>query len=122
MIRRPPRSTRTDTLFPYTTLFRSFVVIAIILGFAAPSDGCAEQRVSRFIESEASSPLPQYFKTGAEMAFRIISERGYLRHSLYFYDTPRASHRSVEKEDFVRFLSVPMMPGDRKSTRLNSRH
>src|SRR3546814_8484965 len=25
MIRRPPRSTRTDTLFPYTTRFRSFV-------------------------------------------------------------------------------------------------
>src|SRR3546814_11974821 len=25
MIRRPPRSTRTDTLFPYTTLFRSMV-------------------------------------------------------------------------------------------------
>src|SRR3546814_6880889 len=25
MIRRPPRSTRTDTLFPYTTLFRSFM-------------------------------------------------------------------------------------------------
>src|SRR3546814_21090711 len=24
IIRRPPRSTRTDTLFPYTTLFRSF--------------------------------------------------------------------------------------------------
>src|SRR3546814_10213136 len=27
MIRRPPRSTRTDTLFPYTTLFRSIVGI-----------------------------------------------------------------------------------------------
>src|SRR3546814_1110299 len=27
MIRRPPRSTRTDTLFPYTTLFRSIVLI-----------------------------------------------------------------------------------------------
>src|SRR3546814_19726784 len=27
MIRRPPRSTRTDTLFPYTTLFRSPSVI-----------------------------------------------------------------------------------------------
>src|SRR3546814_19062293 len=27
MIRRPPRSTRTDTLFPYTTLFRSDLVI-----------------------------------------------------------------------------------------------
>src|SRR3546814_6567642 len=28
MLRRPPRSTRTDTLFPYTTLFRSNVVTA----------------------------------------------------------------------------------------------
>src|SRR3546814_17572240 len=28
MIRRPPRSTRTDTLFPYTTLFRSLLVLA----------------------------------------------------------------------------------------------
>src|SRR3546814_17591155 len=27
MIRRPPRSTRTDTLFPYTTLFRSLVTV-----------------------------------------------------------------------------------------------
>src|SRR3546814_18334678 len=29
MIRRPPRSTRTDTLFPYTTLFRSEIKGAI---------------------------------------------------------------------------------------------
>src|SRR3546814_19799621 len=29
MIRRPPRSTRTDTLFPYTTLFRSPVLAAL---------------------------------------------------------------------------------------------
>src|SRR3546814_4539641 len=28
MVRRPPRSTRTDTLFPYTTLFRSPHVVA----------------------------------------------------------------------------------------------
>src|SRR3546814_14529348 len=27
MIRRPPRSTRTDTLFPYTTLFRSMLFV-----------------------------------------------------------------------------------------------
>src|SRR3546814_18658979 len=33
MIRRPPRSTRTDTLFPYTTLFRS-------------ADGAAEHRLA----------------------------------------------------------------------------
>src|SRR3546814_17239579 len=31
MIRRPPRSTRTDTLFPYTTLFRSIVASALTL-------------------------------------------------------------------------------------------
>src|SRR3546814_4857959 len=29
MIRRPPRSTRTDTLFPYTTLFRSFHTLLV---------------------------------------------------------------------------------------------
>src|SRR3546814_5994198 len=29
MIRRPPRSTRTDTLFPYTTLFRSSVYLTV---------------------------------------------------------------------------------------------
>src|SRR3546814_18844903 len=28
MIRRPPRSTRTDTLFPYTTLFRSGICVS----------------------------------------------------------------------------------------------
>src|SRR3546814_12622783 len=36
MIRRPPRSTRTDTLFPYTTLFRSL---------GAGNDPCARFRV-----------------------------------------------------------------------------
>src|SRR3546814_10589176 len=32
MIRRPPRSTRTDTLFPYTTLFRSPALTAKVSG------------------------------------------------------------------------------------------
>src|SRR3546814_14315387 len=32
MIRRPPRSTRTDTLFPYTTLFRSDAWQTVLLG------------------------------------------------------------------------------------------
>src|SRR3546814_13511388 len=36
MIRRPPRSTRTDTLFPYTTLFRSSTVLLKLL--CAPDD------------------------------------------------------------------------------------
>src|SRR3546814_967611 len=37
MIRRPPRSTRTDTLFPYTTLFRSRMI---------PAAGCRTWRSS----------------------------------------------------------------------------
>src|SRR3546814_10949444 len=36
MTRRPPRSTRTDTLFPYTTLFRSGVSLAMTVPSAKP--------------------------------------------------------------------------------------
>src|SRR3546814_10157705 len=39
MIRRPPRSTRTDTLFPYTTLFRSRFVARAARLFAHPGFG-----------------------------------------------------------------------------------
>src|SRR3546814_13406980 len=39
MIRRPPRSTRTDTLFPYTTLFRSRVNVRFGHGYQAFSPG-----------------------------------------------------------------------------------
>src|SRR3546814_10004341 len=38
MIRRPPRSTRTDTLFPYTTLFRSQEFATERMGFAHRRD------------------------------------------------------------------------------------
>src|SRR3546814_14670116 len=38
MIRRPPRSTRTDTLFPYTTLFRSKAEAAMARTVAAEQD------------------------------------------------------------------------------------
>src|SRR3546814_12620061 len=43
MIRRPPRSTRTDTLFPYTTLFRSYRIAHLDLaggGFSGGQFGC----------------------------------------------------------------------------------
>src|SRR3546814_10642228 len=43
MIRRPPRSTRTDTLFPYTTLFRS----AGFHGSASLAGGVLQGRHSR---------------------------------------------------------------------------
>src|SRR3546814_8467064 len=48
MIRRPPRSTRTDTLFPYTTLFRSHdhnaAVAAIIDDLVGADAGVLHQR------------------------------------------------------------------------------
>src|SRR3546814_10484147 len=43
MIRRPPRSTRTDTLFPYTTLFRSVEDPGEPVGLATEGDrGCGD--------------------------------------------------------------------------------
>src|SRR3546814_19019511 len=42
MIRRPPRSTRTDTLFPYTTLFRSYP--ALVADEVGQQSVDAEQR------------------------------------------------------------------------------
>src|SRR3546814_12295511 len=55
LIRRPPRSTRTDTLFPYTTLFRSRIgieqdrelVAAAASDDAAPIDGFPDPRAER---------------------------------------------------------------------------
>src|SRR3546814_18184463 len=43
MIRRPPRSTRTDTLFPYTTLFRSFT--SVPSGKRCPRSRFVERRM-----------------------------------------------------------------------------
>src|SRR3546814_8579002 len=56
MIRRPPRSTRTDTLFPYTTLFRSKVLdmrktavfllcLMVVPGFAHAAVDCSSTTV-----------------------------------------------------------------------------
>src|SRR3546814_11347890 len=47
MIRRPPRSTRTDTLFPYTTLFRSYSSSASLACPAIPT----ASRAARLAES-----------------------------------------------------------------------
>src|SRR3546814_1160382 len=46
MIRRPPRSTRTDTLFPYTTLFRS-INTGIISNEVAPFGGIKASGLGR---------------------------------------------------------------------------
>src|SRR3546814_8079018 len=54
MIRRPPRSTRTDTLFPYTTLFRSSRQLTI--------EQCA--RLSRRISEvlDVADPIPDEYQ------------------------------------------------------------
>src|SRR3546814_3094724 len=73
MIRRPPRSTRTDTRFPYTTLFRSdrgigmveahrvhraeaLEVVLVGRVIAVPGDH-VERRLAEFADMEAAAPL-----------------------------------------------------------------
>src|SRR3546814_15984631 len=58
MIRRPPRSTRTDTLFPYTTLFRS-------LSFAPP---CNSRRTRMPL-----SPPPQPNNSNQELIIMVLT-------------------------------------------------
>src|SRR3546814_3956426 len=57
MIRRPPRSTRTDTLFPYTTLFRSDIssVSTISVPARRPSPTCRRWMRSEEHTSELQS-------------------------------------------------------------------
>src|SRR3546814_4525293 len=50
MIRRPPRSTRTDTLFPYTTLFRSQISNHIQMAF--PS--CTKNTIGSAVDAMSS--------------------------------------------------------------------
>src|SRR3546814_21101746 len=60
MIRRPPRSTRTDTLFPYTTLFRSCLLIfqaAITKATKAVESHGSGQSVSRLTLVQFGSDL-----------------------------------------------------------------
>src|SRR3546814_16380258 len=52
MIRRPPRSTRTDTLFPYTTLFRSAPQVARWHRHAKNRYRCQRRHHARQMRSE----------------------------------------------------------------------
>src|SRR3546814_15276539 len=99
MIRRPPRSTRTDTLFPYTTLFRSQMRRAKgeIEGWVAINRafGVEEHRTAGADEDIL----------GADVA---VDERALTRHQI-------VGERGERRRKFA------IMP-DRKSTRLNSSH
>src|SRR3546814_10777299 len=98
MIRRPPRSTRTDTLFPYTTLFRSIgegeLVPAEAVGAAA------DTRVTTVvIDTAVDVPATIDAGTRVEVWFAPAVERG-------VFDTPRilvadATVASVTRDEGV---------------------
>src|SRR3546814_19834608 len=46
LLPRPPRSTRTDTLFPYPTLFRSVAVLAEAMEWAATTPAAADRALN----------------------------------------------------------------------------
>src|SRR3546814_19202512 len=69
MIRRPPRSTRTDTLFPYTTLFRS-------LPLAIDQPGCRAREVRRRIARRlVPLRLEEERPASAEAAQHVVEPR-----------------------------------------------
>src|SRR3546814_14612220 len=59
MIRRPPRSTRTDTLFPYTTLFRSEVIEVGIEELISRTDAILPAIAERAQQTERDRRLPE---------------------------------------------------------------
>src|SRR3546814_19306442 len=78
MIRRPPRSTRTDTLFPYTTLFRSyreverapdildiktFLVLTMIAGFIGLGAWMSLARLDAATATEGELRVESHRKT-----------------------------------------------------------
>src|SRR3546814_2701013 len=110
MIRRPPRSTRTDTLFPYTTLFRSphYVRRELVVERDAPGRLLGRNRFlsrHRQVDGRAGDESNGEGRV-AELAL-LISKTS----------AERQRRRIVQ---FVIHLSKGSE--DRKSTRLNSSH
>src|SRR3546814_4604806 len=58
MIRRPPRPTRTDTLLPYTTLFRSGRIVQGRTVFAAGRSGLASAEATAGRDSASRQAMP----------------------------------------------------------------
>src|SRR3546814_6652268 len=99
MIRRPPRSTRTDTLFPYTTLFRSQVANNLRIALVDIWLRRKLDRGPRFAR-QVQSPKIEAAAIGFRVGFPLRP------------DQPAAIARHCWRGDAA----------DRKSTRLNSSH
>src|SRR3546814_1438959 len=88
MIRRPPRSTRTDTLFPYTTLFRSRQIGDILAHRQIGIDESAGRRlIGRILRAERlrlriearrifGGPPVAHRATGVDLAALIVETMG----------------------------------------------
>src|SRR3546814_14014541 len=91
MLRLPPRSTRTDTLFPYTTLFRSFA--GQIDRLAVADDGIlmVDYKSNRPPPATAERVAPVYLRQMA--AYRALLREIYpglaVRCALSWTETPR---------------------------------
>src|SRR3546814_16776693 len=75
MIRRPPRSTRTDTLFPYTTLFRSVRVLAGDRGLDQRRIGDGERDAfCALVADRARHPHLDEFRRALAVAHDLMRE------------------------------------------------
>src|SRR3546814_3877145 len=117
ILRRPPRSTRTDTLFPYTTLFRSSRQRPLHLGRAGC--GTAFPGTGRsFLPDERGRGQEHLVRLAGDPARRLIPPRlepGHMAHLA----AGAGLGLAVEVEARAG-LRQDRGPGDRKSTRLNS--
>src|SRR3546814_13010002 len=77
MIRRPPRSTRTDTLFPYTTLFRSDKH-----GYAAQYASGYFEEFKRILETKGGGYFPDVIKDDppAHTRVRRLMDKAFTAH------------------------------------------
>src|SRR3546814_20610855 len=112
MIRRPPGSTRTYTLFPFTTLFRSFVDLAVIEADAAALAAPAVEPADRVLHPVRVVAVGEILVRVGAAAFLAVEGRVH-RHR-------RLRDQIVELQCFDE-VGVPDQ-ADRKSTRLNSSH
>src|SRR3546814_8200513 len=116
MIRRPPRSTRTDTLFPYTTLFRSDARAIVYIAFT--SDRHTPIEISDYADRYVRDRL-QNLPGVADV--RIYGER---RMAMRIWlDRARLAAYALTTDDVELALRQQNVEApDRKSTRLNSSH
>src|SRR3546814_4305304 len=113
MIRRPPRSTRTDTRFPYTTLFRSAQEVAT-LSLDDIDWRAGQFRIQGQGRQQAIMPLPP--DVGAAIAAYLQSGRPVSdRRQLFLRDYP--PHSGFPPKSGIRDIAARALQ-DRPSTRL----